>query len=126
MLAASKEEQQQLQQVVEHWKKMFYARDKQISRLKSEQVLEKCKWFMLLYATLTIDSIDYRTQDWKQSNNCPFTRTLHITWDRWSIFVTVPRLAVAMIQVLVASFNNSVLLHKPYHAIYDYVYFTKM
>ena len=43
MLAASKKEQQQLQQEVEHWKKMCYARDEQISQLRSKQVLEKCK-----------------------------------------------------------------------------------
>ena len=52
ILAASKEEQQQLQQEVEHWKKMCYARDKQISQLRSEQVPEKCKWFMLPYNNL--------------------------------------------------------------------------
>ena len=74
----------------------------------------------------TIDTIHYRTWDWEQNNNCPFTRTLHATWDHWSILVTVPRLAVAVIQALVASFSDCVLPHKLYHAIYDDVYFTKM
>ena len=43
MLAASKRELQQQEQIAEHWRKMCHARDKQILRFRSEQVLEKCE-----------------------------------------------------------------------------------
>ena len=72
---------------------------------------------------LSIDAIDQRTRDWKWSNKLSvYMNTPHYAGP----LVTVPRLAVAVIQALVASFSNCVSLYKPYHAIYDYVYFTKM
>lgn len=53
MLKASKEEQQSLLQVVEQWKKMCHAKDKQVSRLQSKQLLDKrkCEYLHLVYIT---------------------------------------------------------------------------
>ena len=46
-LAASEEEQQQLLQVVEQWKKIFHSREMEISQLQNEneqlRVQDKCK-----------------------------------------------------------------------------------
>ena len=57
MLAASKEEQHRLLQVVEQWKKMCYARDMQVSQLQSEQLLDKCEceYLHLVYITIRND-----------------------------------------------------------------------